>query len=143
DEGRDCDEDDGGHEVARHAVGDTLDGRFRALRLLHEADDLRQHRIGADPGRPHAEGARLIYRRADYGVAGLFGDRHRLTRYHRFVDRRTAVDDLAIDRDLLARPDDNDVAGGDVLDRQLALVAVADDARRPRLQSDQVSDRLA
>ena len=51
--------------------------------------------------------------------------------------------DLAVDRDLLAGPDDDDVAGHDLLDRDLHLAAVADDAGGLRLQADELADRLA
>ena len=49
-EGGDRDGDDGGHEVAGDRVGQALDRRLGGLGLLHHADDLGQHRVGADLG---------------------------------------------------------------------------------------------
>ncbi len=52
-------------------------------------------------------------------------DRHRLAGQHRLVDRRRALDDDAVGRDLLARPDDEQVA-----DRELARRGRAPPRRR-------------
>jgi hypothetical protein len=52
----------------------------------------------------------------------------RLAGQHRLVDGGGAVDDLAVDRDLLAGADPQEVADHDLLDRDLDLGAVPDDA---------------
>ena len=56
---------------------------------------------------------------------------------------RAALDDLAVDRDLLAGADDDDVADTTSSTGDLELAAVADHPRGPRLQADQLADRLA
>ena len=70
-------------------------------------------------------------------------DRHGLARQHRLVDRRLALDDDAVGRDLLAGPDDEQVADDDLVDRHGDLVAVAKDARLLRAELEQRADRLA
>ena len=50
--------EDGRHEVAGDDVGQALDRRPGALGLGHEPDDLGEHRVGADPGRPERQRAR-------------------------------------------------------------------------------------
>ena len=62
------------------------------------------------------------------------------------IDSSTAelpVEDLAVDRDLLAGPDDDLVADHDLLDGDLGLGAVAHDAGGAGLQAEQGADRLA
>ena len=49
---------------------------------------------------------------------GLAGD-------HRLVDRRAALQHLAVDRDLLAGTDHEDLAHGDLLDGDVGLLATA------------------
>ena len=46
----------------------------------------------------------------------LLLDRNRFSRHHRLVHGRAARHDRSVDRDLLARPDDDEIAGRD--DRQ-------------------------
>ena len=66
-----------------------------------------------------------VDRRAGDLGAGADLDRHRLAGQHRLVDRGRALDDDAVGRDLLARPDDEHVA-----DAQLARWARAPPRRR-------------
>ena len=61
-------------------------------------------------GGPEHEGAVRVEGRADDLVAGLLLDRHGFAGEHRLVDRRRALDDDAVDRHLLARPDAQQVA---------------------------------
>ena len=49
------DGDDGGHEPARHGVGQSLDRGAAALRLGDHLDDARQQRVGAHLLGPHDE----------------------------------------------------------------------------------------
>ncbi len=51
-------------------------------------------------------------------VARRLGDGHRLAGDHGLVDVRRALDHLAVDGDLVAGPDDDDVADGDGLERR-------------------------
>ncbi len=62
------------------------------------------------------------------------------------IDSSTAVppfDDHAVDRDLLARPDQDDIAPLHLIDRDVLLDALAHDARRLRLQAHQPPDGFA
>ena len=60
--------------------------------------------------------------------AGPLLDRDRLAGQHRFVDRRAALDEDPVDRDLLAGPDAQEVARLDGLERHVRLDVAADDA---------------
>ena len=53
-------------------------------------------------------------------VARPLVDRQRLAGHRRFVDVAVAGDDRAVERHLVAGPDDDHVADGDRLDRQRA-----------------------
>src|SRR3546814_8167260 len=72
--------------------------------------------------------AGLVDRPADERRAGFLGDRHRLARDQRLVDRSAAFEDDAIDRDFFARADTQHVANSDVLERDLLVAPVAADA---------------
>ena len=61
----------------------------------------------------------------------------------RLVERRLALHDDAVGRDLLPGPDDDQVADDDLLDRDGDLVAVSQDARLLRSELEQHADRLA
>ena len=123
-ERRDGEADDDRDEDARDAVGEPLDGRLAGLGLGHEPRDLRERGVGADPGRAHDEAAAGVDRRARDLVAGLLLDRHRLAGEQRLVDGARALLDDAVGGDLLAGPDDEAVADGELLDRDAALGAV-------------------
>ena len=56
-------------------------------------------------------------------------------------DRRAALDEDAVDRDLLARPDAQQVAGLDGLERHVRLDVAGDDPSGRRLQADEPPDR--
>ena len=69
-------------------------------------------------------------------------DRHRLAGQHRSVDRRRALDDDAVDRDLLAGADPQQVADDDRLERRRPpRDRPATPARGRRLQPDEPADR--
>ena len=65
---------DGRHEVAGPAVGQALDGRLPRLRLLHQADHLRQRRLLADGLGLDLQQAERVDRAGVDRVAGLLGD---------------------------------------------------------------------
>ncbi len=67
-------------------------------------------------------------------------DRDRLAGQHRGVDGRAAVDDQAIDRHLVAGPDAQQVAGLDVVERDLDVGPLADEPRGRRAEPDQAAD---
>src|SRR6185437_11686430 len=78
--------------------------------------------------------------RADDLVPGRLLDRSALAGEHALVDRRYAVDDDPVDRDLLPGPDPDHVSGADLLDRDVLLTAVADYPGRLRGQPDEFGD---
>ncbi len=60
-EGQRRDDEDGRHEHRRHAVGQTLDRRSRALGFFHQLDDPGERGLRADPGGAEHEGARAVH----------------------------------------------------------------------------------
>ena len=102
-EGGDGCGDDERHEPTGDLVRESLDRRAAALRLRDHLHDLRQHGVAANSFGAHHEGAALVHRAADDPVADRLADRHRLSGQHRFIDRASPLNDLAIDRDLLTR----------------------------------------
>ena len=114
-------EDDRGHEDRGDLVGQPLHGDLGALRVLDEADDLGQRGVVADGGGPDLDGAGGVEGGADDGVAGGLVDREALAGEHALVDRGGAADDDAVDGDLLAGTDADDVADDDLLDRDVDL----------------------
>ena len=102
-----------GDEPTGNFVGQALDGRSRALGVRNHADDLRQHGIAADFSCLHDEATGLVHRPAYQLCTDLFGDGHRFTGDHRFINRTASFDKAAIDRDLFTGanpkpiPDDN------------------------------------
>ena len=118
-EGEERDRDHGGHEPAGHRVGEALDRRAAALRLGDERHDAREHGVAADALGLDDERAACVQRAADDGVAGGLGDGHGFAGHHRFVDRAAALDDLAVDGDLLAWPHAQLVADHDLIERPL------------------------
>ncbi len=75
----------GWHKDRRNAVGQALNGRFRALRLLYQANNACQHRIGPDPRRAHVEQAALIESRPDHRVAHASFNGQTLASDHRLI----------------------------------------------------------
>ena len=57
------------------------------------------------------------------------------------VDRRAPLDDEPVDRDLLARPDAEQVARADLPEVDVDLLVAADDPGRLRTEPDEASDR--
>jgi DNA-binding FrmR family transcriptional regulator len=143
DEGADRDEDHRRHEVAGDQVGKPLDRRLRGLGLLHELDDLGEHRVRTDLGGAEPEGTGLVDRGADDRLARSLRRRDGFAGDHGLVDRGSSVHDLPVDGDLLPRADRQDVADLHVLHGDLLLLATLYDARGLGLQADQLADRLA
>ena len=111
DESDDRDQHHGRHEPCRDAVGQPLDRRARALRLGDHLDDAGEHGFGADLFGSHHQRAVLVERAGDQPVAVGLLDRHGLAGEHRFVDRGTAFEHDAVDRDAVAGADAQAVAG--------------------------------
>ena len=118
----DCDHD--GNEPARDLVGQALDGRAAALRLGHHLDDAREHGVAPDLLGPHDEAAGRVQRARDHLGAALLRDRHGFAGDHRFVERRAAVDQLAVDRYFFSGPDAQTIADRDGIEGNLFVGAV-------------------
>ena len=97
------------------------------LGLLHQPCHLRELGLLADPGRLHHDPAAGVDRRTHDRVARAHLDRHALAGDRARVDRRRALHDGPVGRDLLAGPDDEAVADDEVLDGDAHLGAPADD----------------
>ena len=136
----------GGHEDRRDLVRQILDRRAAGLRVLHHLDDLRQRGLLAHRRCLEAEAARLVDGAADDRVARRLGHRQALAGEHGLVDGALPRRHHAVDRDLLARPHDDDVAHQHILDGHLDLfgrrTAAAHDACRLGAQPQQLADRL-
>ena len=70
-------------------------------------------------------------------------DRYRLAREHRLVDRGLALDDDAVRRHLLARTDDEEIAGRELGDRNRDLDPVSEHAGLLRAELEERADRSA
>ena len=135
---------DEGHEYQpeRGAISQTLARRFGVLRLLNELDDLSQGGIDPDLGGPHPQRSGGVQRGADDLVAGRFVDRQTLAGDHRLVEVALAVLDDAVDRDLRAGANQEQVSHLDVGGRNLDGSAVSHDERHRRREIQQRTDRL-
>ncbi len=125
------------HEHGAHRVGQRLDRRPRALRVAHQLSDALQRTVSADVLRTQTESARAVDRAAEHRVTRPLLDGQALTREHRFVQGTTALQDRAIHRHALPRPHQDDVAGRHGVHRHVYLLAIAEHARRLRLQVGQ------
>ena len=74
---------------------------------------------------------------------GALVHRHRLAGHHRLVDRRLPVDHDAVHRHLLARPDAQEIAGADLVERNVVLTAVPHPPRGFRRETEELPDRRA
>src|ERR1700727_3655082 len=102
--------------------------------------------------RPNAHGqamimtevAALVQRAAEDFIARALADWHRFSGQHGLIDRASPLDELAVHRDLLARPDAQDVAGFDRVERDLFVRLVrADKSRSLWREIDERADRAA
>jgi hypothetical protein len=102
-------------EHRRQLVGESLDARRLTLDIPQQGDDPVERAVGVLAG---PDRQRLIGddRAAADLVARPLRSRDRLAGDERLVDRGHAVDDLAVDRNPLARPDQQLVARLDIAD---------------------------
>ena len=124
------------HEDAGDPVGEPLHLGLAVLGVLDQPGHLGELGVAADPGGADDEPAAGVHRRPGHRVAGADLDRDRLAGEHRGVDRRGAALDDAVGGDLLARPDHEAVADGQLVDRCRPLAAVLEhgDVLGPQLQ---------
>ncbi len=139
---RDCsDENDGRHKNTGDSIRELLNRGLAGLCLFDQPDDLRQHGIGANPGRTKRESTRLVDRATnDFRIAANL-DRNRLTGHHRDIDVTAAIDDDTVDGNSLARSHPDEVVRDHLSDRNFENLPRALDARRLGLQLDQLADR--
>ena len=140
DEGEQTHNHRGQDQPLRRAIRQELRGRLGVLRFLDELDDLGERRVRANLGGAILERAALVDGRADHGVAGFLGHRHRFTREHRFVDQGRTLQHGSVDRDLVAWPDDDGIAGNDLGGWHLQLFAVTQHERLGRRQIHERAD---
>ena len=93
-------------------------------------NDARQHGIGADRAGLHFQAARAVDGAAGEPGTGLLRLRRRLAGEHGLVDRRTARDDHAVDRNGFAWTHAQPVAHSDGVKRHVGFGAVGPDAPR-------------
>ena len=142
-ESDDGDDHHGGHEVAGHHVHQPGNGRFGTHRVLYHLHDLGQGGVFAHLGGPEFEGAGGVHRRPNDFVADNLIYGHTFAGDHGFINGGTAVNDLAVYRNLIARAHHNHVAHQHFLDRNLDFLAVPQHAGRFGLQIQQLADGLA
>ncbi len=139
DEGHRRHGDDGRDEDARHAVGETLDGRLRALRPLDHLDDLREEGLPAHLLGAHDERAGGVERAGeDARPRGLL-DGDGLTRQHGLVHGARALCEDAVHRHLFAGPHAEQVAGEHRRERHVLLASIR--AEAPRCLRRKVHER--
>ena len=128
-----------------HLVDERLDRQLAALRLLDHADDLRQHRVGADLRRRGSVKLPVPLIVPPMTAApSAFCDGHGLARDHGLVDEGRALDDRPVDRDPFARTHLDPVADDDGAEIGISTrPPVALDPRGLRLEADEALDRLA
>ncbi len=103
-------------ELPGNAVGQKLNGYFRALCFANQPYHVCQHGCLADPLRLHKKGSLEIDRSGGDAIADglVFG--YRFSGNHRFVDGRSSLQEEAIDGNPFSRTDAKNVAGKDLLD---------------------------
>ena len=137
-------DDNSWHKEARNTIRQRLTGRAAQSGSGDQTDDLSQHGLLADLGGFDGQGASLVERAAGDQIIGMFGHGNRLTRNHAFVHGRSTIDDPAIDRNTVAGPHAQAVAGEDILQRRIVLAAIGQNPSRGRWREvEQTPDRVA
>ncbi len=144
DEGEHRHGDHGRHEIARHGIGETLDRRAGALRGGDHGHDLGKRRLLPGAIDAHVEAAGAVERAAGDAVAGRLLHRNRLAGQQGLIDGASALDDDAVDGDLVAWPDPQHVAGLDRGERHgLGLAILQHTQRRLGREVEQSADGAA
>ncbi len=128
-------------ENPHHPVCQTLDRQLARLCLLHQPDDLRQHRTLAHRGRPDQQAPFAVHRAAHHRITLFFALRQWLTGEHGRIHMGVAIHDHAIHGQTFPWPDHHLIARHDGADRDLQLGTVAQYMRFLRLQTQQLFDR--
>ena len=140
---RDGQQDDDRHEDGGDAVHEPLHRSLAALRILHEANDLREHRTFADLDGPVTERAALIDRAGENAVRWALGHRNGFAAQHALVHIGRTLRNDPVHGDPAARTHRKQIARTHVADRDLALGAVgADTQHGDGSQAGQLADGL-
>ncbi len=122
-------------------IGNPLNRCFIALGFLYQADNLRQYRLTANPGRTDHQPTGPVYcRSGDSGTRFLI-DRNRLSADHCLVDGGDSLDHLTINRNLLPRSDQQQVPRLHIAGRNFPLLPIAEQYCPVRLQLQQPFQR--
>ncbi|MDF9817189.1 hypothetical protein M2266_006502 [Streptomyces sp. SPB162] len=123
-----CQGDDYRYEDRGDLVGQALGSGLAVLGVFDQAGHPGQLGISANSGGSHHQASADVDRRPGDRVADRDFDRDGLTGQHALIHRRTALLHDPVRGDLLARPDDEDVADRQVGNRNPRLATVAQDA---------------
>ena len=135
------DGDNHGHEDRGDPVHQFLHRGLAALRLLHHADDMRQHGVGADSLGPETERSLTVDRPGEHLVSVPFRNRDGFAAQHALVHIGGAPDDCTVHGDPLPRFHCDHVARADLRQRHGTLYARRIDERnRIGLKSHQLAD---
>ena len=124
------DKQDGRNENCRHAVREACDWRLGRGGVLHEAHNLREGGVLPHPRRAAAQEARDIRRGGGDGRTRRLVDGNAFAREGRLVDGAFALVDNAVDRNVLAGTDEEDVADTNLRGGNLGFASVTHDGRR-------------
>ena len=134
---------DGRRVDPREALDERLRRRPLGLRALDQMDDARQRRVAPEPRHADLESAAPVDRPREDLVASRLVDRERFARDRSLVHRALARDHLAVERDFVARPNDDHRARREVVDIDVAFAGRVAQQRRGRRQVHQRADRVA
>jgi len=90
--------------------------------------DLRKHGLSTHLLRTDDEAARGVHRCANDLVRCPLADRQRLTGQHRLINRTASFDHRAVYRHFLARPNPQEVADMDMIERDIFFTAIGQDS---------------
>ena len=116
-----------GHQEIGHFIGKVLDWCPAGLGFFDEVDDLGQGRIGADLLDADDQVARFDDAAGIDRRFFLLDGRVRFARNGRLVDGGIAADDAAVNTDLFAQVDGDEIAPLQRFDGDLAFMAVFDE----------------
>ena len=133
----------GGNEDRRDAVGELLHGRLRALRPFQRSDDACERGVGPHRGDEHHQPAVAVDRCTHDIVAGPHLDRHRFPRQQRQIHPRSTRLHDPVGRDLLPRTDQHEVARNHTVDRGGRLAARIEDGGGLRASFEQHAGGVA
>ena len=124
-------------------IGQALNRCAAALRLRDHLDDLREHGFAADTLRFDDNAAGLIDGAAGHAITAALLDRHWLAGDHRLIDAGFAFEHSPVHRHFVARTNAEPVAFSHFIEWNVALFAIANDARSIWRQPEQRADCAA